>query len=270
MAKLIAAVRRRVNPGGVKEVIIRPYGAEQIEIVIPEVDSEEAKRIEKLVSRAGTLEFRILASAYKREHTSLIERARNSTADNLFDPADPERLEAWWVPIQTGEEDSFSKYSEIATRQKQRGEDTITEVLVVSDGYNVKGGYLERATADFDNKGQPCVTFMFNSKGGRYFGGLTGDNLPDPVQKERTSKLGIILDGYLYSAPSIQSTIYDRGEITGSFTRQEVDDLVNVLNAARPRRSGPDHRYGGRRQRADLRADPGRNRSGGRAANGDP
>ena len=43
--------------------------------------------------------------------------------------------------------------------------------------------------------------------------------------------MGIILDGELYSAPSINSTIFDRGEITGRFTRAEVDDLVKVLNA---------------------------------------
>jgi preprotein translocase subunit SecD len=44
-------------------------------------------------------------------------------------------------------------------------------------------------------------------------------------------KLGIILDGFLVSAPAIRSTISGRGEITGSFSRQEVDDLVDVLNA---------------------------------------
>ena len=43
----------------------------------------------------------------------------------------------------------------------------------------------------------------------------------------------MILDNELYSAPSIQSTIYDSGEITGSFTPQEVQDLVNVLDAGR-------------------------------------
>ena len=29
----------------------------------------------------------------------------------------------------------------------------------------------------------------------------------------------------MYSAPSIQSTIYDSGQITGSFTSDEVDEI---------------------------------------------
>jgi len=44
-------------------------------------------------------------------------------------------------------------------------------------------------------------------------------------------KLGIILNGRLVSAPAIRATIRDRGEITGSFTKQEVRDLAAVLNA---------------------------------------
>ena len=35
MGSLIAAISQRVNPGGVKEVTIRQYGSEQVEIIIP-------------------------------------------------------------------------------------------------------------------------------------------------------------------------------------------------------------------------------------------
>ncbi len=226
MDKLIAAVSRRVNPGGVKEVTIRPYGLEQIEIIIPKVDESEAKRIEKLVSRAGTLEFRILAN--DRDHKSLIDRAKHENTKVIKDAAG--NVLGWWVPVQTGEEDSFRSYREIARRTRTRGELEILEVLVVKDAFDVTGGYLTRAMPDVDRRGNPCVNFMFNSAGGQLFGGLTGNNLPDKVQ-DFTRKLGIILDGYLYSAPSIQSAIFDRGEITGSFTKEEVQDLVNVLNA---------------------------------------
>ena len=89
---------------------------------------------------------------------------------------------------------------------------------------------MTHAASDVDQKGRPDVTFQFNSLGARKFGGLTSSNLPDETSGF-TRKLGIILDGYLYSAPSIQSTIHDRGEITGSFTKKDTDDLVSVLNA---------------------------------------
>jgi len=38
MDKLVTAITRRVNPGGQKEVTVRRYGEEQVEVIIPEVD----------------------------------------------------------------------------------------------------------------------------------------------------------------------------------------------------------------------------------------
>ena len=55
MDNLISAVGRRVNPSGVKEVTIRKYGAEQVEIIIPEKDAAQVERIEGIISRTGSL-----------------------------------------------------------------------------------------------------------------------------------------------------------------------------------------------------------------------
>ena len=228
MTKLITALELRVNPGGQREVSIRQYGPKQIEITIPRASEDEVRRLEKNVSRAGTLEFRILAN--NRDHKSLIELARQSKSNQVLSE-DGKELLAWWVPVRIGREQNFNTYHEIATRQVKRGDREVTEILVVNDVFNVTGGYLSNTTPGIDRYGRPCVNFSFNAAGARRFGGLTGDNLPTGVNKEFTRKLGIVLDGYLYSAPSIQSTIYERGEITGTFTQQEVEDLVDVLNA---------------------------------------
>jgi len=226
MDKLIQAISRRVNPGGVKEVTIRPQGANQVEIIIPEADEAATARIKSIISRAGTLEFRILAN--DRDHKSLIERARATEANKIYD--NEGNLKAWWVPVTKGQERSFLSYGEIATRTKSiRGKERF-EILVVKDPFDVTGQYLASARSDIDQTGRPDVTFAFNSQGGRLFSQLTSKNLPDDVQGF-SRKLGIILDGYLYSAPAIRSTISDRGEITGDFTKQETEDLVNVLNA---------------------------------------
>ena len=53
MNKLIAAVGRRINPSGVKELTIRQYGAEQIEVIIPEVEEREVDQIKKKISTSG-------------------------------------------------------------------------------------------------------------------------------------------------------------------------------------------------------------------------
>ena len=227
MDKLIAAVKLRVDPGGIKEVTIRPYGPDQIEIIIPNVDEAERKRIEEKVSQAGTLEFRILAN--NRDHKPLIEKAQALSENRMIVRDSKGGVLGRWVPVKQGEESSFN-YGEIARRFKKRREQEIMEVLVVKDNMDVTGAFLDRASTGTDQKGQPCVNFMFNAAGGQLFGELTSSNLPDEVQ-DFSRKLGIILDGNLYSAPAIRSTIFDRGEITGSFTEKEVQDLVDVLNA---------------------------------------
>jgi len=235
MDKLIAAVGRRINPGGVREIVIRPYGARQIEVIVPEADEAEARRMKSLISRIGTLEFRILATTYRQQYRTYIERAK-ALPDSQTELRDEDNnLLAKWVPVARGKEKSFD-HADIATRKVQRRdfrtgklEDTL-EVLVVKDQFDVNGGYLTRAMPNVDSVGRPCVNFRFNAAGAQRFGRLTGSHLPDEVQNFKYY-LGIVLDGYLQSAPFIKSAIFDSGEISGDFTQQEVDELVNVLNA---------------------------------------
>ena len=240
MDKLVSAISKRINPGGVKEVVIRPFGQNQIEIVIPEVDESEIERYKEKITSAGTLEFRILANT--NDHRELIDDAEKSDAQFVYmldangkpvrDEEGAPILRGWWVPISPDgrENNPILRYPEIAKRPGQIGDRAVTEVLVVKDSYDVTGGYLVRSAPDTDQSGRRCVSFMFNSRGGLLFGGLTGDNKPDEALNfER--KLGIILDGYLFSAPSIQTQIRERGQITGQFSKEEIEDLVDVLNA---------------------------------------
>jgi len=208
------------------EVLIRAIGPRQVEIIIPRIRPADVERFEHILSRSGMLEFRILAN--NRDHQAEIEKAKTEpNTTQWFDRNGS--LVTKFVPIRPGEEKSFLS-SEIYTRQRTIKDNTITEVLVVGDPYNVTGTYLAQAEAATDRRGQPCVNFTLNSTGAQLFGKLTGDHLPDEITGF-TYKLGIIFDGELYSAPAIHSTIYNKGEITaGSFSKWEVQELVNLLN----------------------------------------
>ncbi len=226
MDKLVDAVKRRVNPGGQKEVTVRTFGAEQVEIIVPEADEAELDRLKDILQRIGTLEFRIVAN--ERDHGALFKMADNVPDARAVVDDEGNRL-AWWVPVHESARQEFASRAELKTRVRDvRGEEVL-EVLVVNDPFNVTGGYLVRAQPDVDERGRPCVRFHFNSRGGRLFGRLTGNNLPDPSGFSR--QLGIILDGFLYSSPNIRSTIFDVGVIEGRFSREEVDALVSVLQA---------------------------------------
>jgi len=59
-------------------------------------------------------------------------------------------------------------------------------------------------------------------------GELTTAHRPQSDGKHR---LAILLDGMIQSAPSLRTTIEDRGQIEGQFTPEEIRELVAVLNA---------------------------------------
>ena len=227
MNELIGAIRRRINPGGQKEITIRKCGVEQIEVIVPEVEEAEVQRIKRLITTTGNLQFRILAS--RRKYNDLIENAlANPQKDKILDSAG--KLKAWWTPIKVGREHLFAKDDQIAVRQATKKGREVTEVLVVNENKDITGAYLDDARPGTDQTGNPCVNFVFNETGGQKFGELTGDNLPDP-QTGYQYRLGIILDDEMYSAPGLRSRIYRRGEISGGFTKDAVNELVNVLRA---------------------------------------
>ncbi len=223
MDKLVAAVSRRVNPGGQKEVTVRRYGLDQLEVIVPDVDQAEIDLIKRIVSSAGVLEFRITANPEDPQHKQLIELATRAPGATVTEGGRPIGR---WVELDTAKMDPAEERG-LVTRTTPDGR---AEVLVVLDRFNVTGGFLTRSSASYDQNLQPCVNFSFNSAGAALFGTLTGQNLPDPANR-LTSRLGIVLDDTLLSAPTIRSTISSDGQITGSFKQADVDFLVGVLNA---------------------------------------
>ena len=224
--RLVSAIGTRLRTGQVKGGRVRARDDNRIEVTIHSTDPKTVQRIARLVESPGTLEFRILAN--RRDHKPLIERAAKAGGPAVKDEKG-KRL-AWWVPVTAGAEAAFDKDKDIATRKRKQGDRESLEVLVVQDQFNVDWRYLKSVSPGVDSRGKPCVDFTFDARGGKLFGGLTGNNLPDEATGF-ARKIGIILDGRLDSAPAIRGTIRQRGVITGRFTKQEVEDLVAVLNA---------------------------------------
>ena len=221
MDKLVAAVSRRVNPGGQKEVTVRQFGLDQIEVILPEVEQSEVEQIKKIISSAGVLEFRMLANRADPRHLAAIAAAEKSRASTVRQDGKPL---ARWVRL----DDAKMQGDE---RMVVRPAGEAAEVLVMIDPYNVTGGDLSRVSPDLDDSTlAPCVSFLLKSEGARRFGVLTSKNLPDPANGLE-GRLGIVLDDVLQSAPVIRSTITSSGQITGNFDQSEVDFLVEVLNA---------------------------------------
>ncbi len=73
---IVDTLRKRIDPGGVREIVIRPRGEYQIEVIIPDVDRLEAERTWETLATAGQLLFRIVASQDDPRHAAAIRKAR--------------------------------------------------------------------------------------------------------------------------------------------------------------------------------------------------
>jgi SecD/SecF fusion protein len=88
------------------------------------------------------------------------------------------------------------------------------------------GEVITDARPDFDETGSPSVSMQMNATGAKVWKRLTGENL--------NRRIGIVLDGYVYSAPNVITEIPNgNSQITGSFTIEESKDLANILKAGK-------------------------------------
>jgi len=224
--QLIGALSERVDPSGTKEVTIRKYGANQIEIIIPKANPQDLEYIERRIYTAGALEFRITASRNNVGEREIIEQAeRLPPGEN--EVWQGENKVAEWVPYSLEE---FGPVDGGDSRLVKRMAGNVPQALVLTnDGMDVTGEYLSKATSGFDERGRPQVNFSFDAQGAFKFGQLTGSHVPTSSGQEY--QLGILLDKKLLSAPTIQSKITDQGRITGVPDPKEVDFVVGILNA---------------------------------------
>ncbi len=135
--------------------------------------------------------------------------------------------------ITAGDPDNPRQMDPIVREEKVSPGHTERYVLYKVDRQNVTGKELAKAEVKEDDHFQPAVGFVFNRVGGRKFGQLTSEHLPEEGGSFRY-QLAILLDGVVQSAPSINSEIRDSGIIeggSGGFSPKELDFLITVLRS---------------------------------------
>lgn len=227
MQALVAAVGRRVNPDGLKEVTIRPYGVDQIEIIVPRATDEEVAQIKNTITNLGTLEFRILATQKDARHQDAIQRARASGGLQTVTDEEGHKL-ARWVPLAKGKTEDLALNPDFLTRKV--GEHT--EILVMLDPYDVTGDYLRTVRQGNEpTTGKPNIEFSFNVLGAQKFGSLTTENQPDNAGRKKN--LAILMDNVVVSAPVLNAVITSHGVIEGEFTPAEIEEYITTLRAGK-------------------------------------
>ena len=90
----------------------------------------------------------------------------------------------------------------------------------------LEGDVVTDAKDEYDQFNKPCVSMSMNTEGSRRWAALTKKN----IGKE----IAIVLDGYVYSAPRVNSEITGgNSRITGNFTPEVTKDLANVLKSGK-------------------------------------
>ncbi|MBC8113214.1 MAG: protein translocase subunit SecD, partial [Candidatus Saccharimonas sp.] len=204
-------------------------------VIVPGADRDLVEQMKAMITRLGSLEFGILANDL--DHKLLIDPAKQIPDDRRELFAEGRVVAAWRDAAEGKETDTTRVASRVVKKRGKEGQEVdVLQFLVVQDRADraVTGKYLTASRAQTDNNGRPAVGFYFNARGAVLFNALTGANLPEAENGPNNGfarRLAILLDGKVYSAPTIQSRISSAGEITGNFTMKEVNELVAVLNA---------------------------------------
>ena len=273
MQAMVQTLGNRLNKSGLKEIVVRPYGDRQVEIIIPEADDIEIARIKKQITTAGVLEFHIVAS--ERDDEDLVAQARlNAQAEG------PQRLARLvregggeqglvigkWVRLMDAEEwqpgdivrdrdtgTIFANRSEGLAQLRPRYEAELAQAMqrqAEQGGGSLRvplGAEILMAVEEPDDQVlgehldvvRPDTDEQMRPCISFGMNQLGADRMGLltannlPVN-DFYRRLGIVMDRDLESAPRIMSTIRDQGRITGgSFTKEYVQLIVGVLQSGR-------------------------------------
>ncbi|MGB0264076.1 MAG: protein translocase subunit SecD [Opitutales bacterium] len=187
----ITIMGERLDGSGVAEPIIRPRGENAIEIQMPGASTKENPEIIDIIKKPARLEFRTV-------HPSL----------------EPDRTPTNQYPV---------GYEVLAEEIEDRSNGEVYERrMFVKRIPEATGEIVEDAFASQTPTGGFQVNLVMTADGAKVFRTVTEKLLGQP--------LAIVLDGKLYSAPTVQGVLSKNAQITGNYSQREAFDLANVLN----------------------------------------
>ncbi|MDR2779044.1 MAG: protein translocase subunit SecD [Puniceicoccales bacterium] len=112
---------------------------------------------------------------------------------------------------------------EVLVFERNNGNNLEEEYAFVKKIPEMTGSMVKRSGVVVGQYGEYEISLAMTDEGTKRFEKITADNI--------NRRLGIVLDGKLYSAPSIRSAIPNgHASITGNFSQRDAFELSNVLN----------------------------------------
>lgn len=191
LSKAISIMSDRFDKMGLTEPKIFAKGEDAIEIQLAGETTKNDPELLNTISAPARLEFRAL-------HETL---SPDSTPVNRF-PIGYEVLT---------EEVEDRRSGEVYERRH-----------FVKELPEAKGDIVEDAFASQNQSGGFQINLVMTSEG--------ADDFRVVTERMLQKRLAIVLDGKLYSAPTIQGVLSKNAQITGSFSQREAIELASVLN----------------------------------------
>jgi len=190
LAKAITIMADRLDGMGVAEPVIRARGEDAIEIQLAGLSTKDNPEVIDAIKKPARLEFRKL-------HPSLVPQSSKDEA-----PVGYELLS-----------------EEVEDRRSGEVFERLHFVKMIPEA---TGEIVQDAFASQTQAGGFQINLVMTGDGAKIFRQVTEEMVGDP--------LAIVLDGKLYSAPTIQAVLSKNAQITGSFSQREAIELANVLN----------------------------------------
>jgi SecD/SecF fusion protein len=195
---------------------------------------DDPQDLKRLLRAAGVLSFRITVGVGRHPEEARLRESVRERGPNAAAAPDARwfrinQINSWFESI-----DQFNQLRDNPAAfwagrglvgERYLGEhyvlcwDTRTARLTQAEGqWSVARAFPQR-----DDLGRPAIGFEMNPKGGLLLGDLTKEHVREPM--------AVLLDDEIYTAPTLQSAISKRGQITGDFSEAEISYIVKVLAA---------------------------------------
>ncbi len=195
LQKAIEIISNRVNGLGVAEPIIRPVGTNRIEVQLPGVSTRDNPEVLNSLRKPARLDFRLVH------------------------------------PFAAPPMETPPGYETMTLEMESRNGEVFVEELFVKRIPEMTGEGVADSYPIMDEFGRFKILLRFTDKGKEQFAAVTRAIAQENQRTGRTGRLAIVLDGKLYSAPTVREEISGgNAEISGSFSQREAIDLSNVLN----------------------------------------
>lgn len=228
VTKSIEVIRNRIDEFGVSEPEIVSQGKDRIVVALPGV--KDIDRAKELIGKTAKLEFKMVNDevGYQKLQEWV---TKSETAGIVFKKG--ARFSEYLKTLNDHLKSDLPEGYEMAFERNVSAVTNETESKVpylVDVTPRITGDSLQDARVQFDQqKNMPYVSLEFKTQGAKLFEEVTGESIG--------KRMAIILDGNVYSAPTIQSKIGGgRAQITlgtGGYNKvlKEAKDLALVLRA---------------------------------------